>query len=241
MNSRRTLPICTALAVGVAVAAALEGTTRFTGPRWVPDWHQSPRQTPRPTPTLPQVSAHPQAPPTGGGGGLAEIVVWVVVAIAVVAIALLLWHRLRRLRARTAPTVRGIGGLTSASPDLAPAPEPEPDVPAVRRGVEYALQLLDEEREPADAVIRAWLGLQQTAEDSGIVRGPAETPTEFTSRIMRRALADYRAVTTLLNLYLRTRFGDHPVTAADVAQVREALRELAGSWDADAGSAARRG
>ena len=39
-----------------------------------------------------------------------------------------------------------------------------------------------EQRDPADAIVRAWLGLQETAEESGIVRHPAETPTEFTSR-----------------------------------------------------------
>ena len=49
------------------------------------------------------------------------------------------------------------------------------------------------------------------------MRRPAETPTEFTSRILGRAFADDRAIRTLLRLYLRTRFGDHPVTADDVA------------------------
>ena len=90
--------------------------------------------------------------------------------------------------------------------------------------------MLDEQREPADAIVRAWLGLQQAAEDSGIVRGVAETPTEFTTRIIGRAVTDDRAIRTLLRLYLRTRFGDHPVTGDDVALVRTALRELVRTW-----------
>jgi hypothetical protein len=39
------------------------------------------------------------------------------------------------------------------------------------------------------------------------------------------------AIATLLRLYLRTRFGDHPVTDADVTLVRQALRELVRTWD----------
>ena len=107
-------------------------------------------------------------------------------------------------------------------------PEPEAEPEKLLTGIELALSALDEQREPADAVVRAWLGLQETAEESGIVRRASETPTEFTSRILSRAFADDRAVRTLLRLYLRARFGDHPVTADDVAAVRDALAATAG-------------
>jgi hypothetical protein len=110
--------------------------------------------------------------------------------------------------------------------------QPEPDPPALRTGIELALQVLDEQRDPTDAIVRAWLGLQEAAEESGIVRQPAETPTEFTSRIVNRASADDRAVRTLLRLYLRTRFGDHPVTSDDVTVARVALQELVRTWPA---------
>jgi hypothetical protein len=103
-------------------------------------------------------------------------------------------------------------------------------------GIELALQALDDEREPADAVVRAWLGLQQTAEESGIVRGASETPTEFASRVLTRAFADAQPLRTLLRLYLRTRFGDHPVTAGDVTAVRAALERLLASWRATDGA-----
>lgn len=110
--------------------------------------------------------------------------------------------------------------------------EPEAKPEKLLTGIGLALQALDEQREPADAVVRAWLGLQETAEESGIVRRPSETPTEFTSRILSRAFADDRALRTLLRLYLRTRFGDHPVTAEDVAAVRAALQQLLSTWPA---------
>src|SRR5690606_9623932 len=105
----------------------------------------------------------------------------------------------------------------------APADEPQPDVATIQRGGERALASLDRHDQPHDAVISAWLGLQETAEESGITRAAAETPTEFTARIISRALADDRAVTALLRLYLRTRFGDHPITRADVDDARAAL------------------
>jgi len=54
------------------------------------------------------------------------------------------------------------------STSVSPAPvaaEPEADEPALRTGVALALDVLDEQREPADAIVRAWLGL------AGVRRG----------------------------------------------------------------------
>ncbi|MBO0729426.1 MAG: DUF4129 domain-containing protein, partial [Acidimicrobiaceae bacterium] len=84
----------------------------------------------------------------------------------------------------------------------------------------------------------AWLGLEETAEESGLVRRPAETPTEFTSRILSKAFADDQALRTLLRLYLRTRFGNHPATSDDVAAVRRALQELVRTWRTADGTSA---
>ena len=50
--------------------------------------------------------------------------------------------------------------------------EPEAKPEKLLTGIGLALQALDEQREPADAIVRAWLGLQETAEESGIVRLP---------------------------------------------------------------------
>ena len=185
------------------------------------------------------VSATPTFSPEAGPAATARspsdgydtwwrILLWVALGVVVVVAALLLWRWLAGRPLRSISGLRG-AGAPNVPPD--PIPEPEPDVPELRSGVEEALRLLDTVREPSDAVMRAWLGLQRTAEDSGILRRAAETPTEFTSRIMSRVSADDRAIRTLLTLYLRTRFGEHPVTAADVARVRAALEGLARSWD----------
>jgi hypothetical protein len=225
------------LAVLVVAAAGITGTTHFAGPRWLPHWKLSQHvQAPRKLRTVAPTFPPPTSAPNGSGRFvLGTVVLWIVVAIAVVGIAVLLWRWWARR-----PSLAAIGRhsvAVAATSEVLTEPESEPDMPALRTGIGLALQVLDEQRDPADAIVRAWLGLQETAEESGIVRQPAETPTEFTSRILSRAFADDRAIRTLLRLYLRTRFGDHPVTTEDVAAVRAALQELVRTWPTPASPA----
>jgi hypothetical protein len=241
MRSHRALLSSVLLALLVVAAAGIAGTTNFGGPRWVPDWRISPpAQAPHKLPA-PSLGRLPRMSAVGKAGTFPLwIVLWVIVAIAAVGVAMLLW---RWWAGRPSPAATDPDSLVASEMSEIPIqPEPEPDTPVLRTGIELALQVLDEQREPADAIVRAWLGLQETAAESGIVRRPAETPTEFTSRILSRAFADDRAVRTLLRLYLRTRFGDHPVTTDDVAAVRAALQELVRTWPAPelpAGAGAR--
>ncbi len=241
MRSHRALLSSVLLALLVVAAAGIAGTSNFGGPRWVPNWNlpghtQAPAKLP--APSLGRLS---RMPPLGKAGTFPVwIVLWVMVAIAAVGVAMLVWRWWAGRPSRAATGQNS--DVAAATSEIPIEPEPEPDTPALRTGIELALQLLDEQREPADAIVRAWLGLQETAAESGIVRRPAETPTEFTSRILGRALADDRAIRTLLHLYLRTRFGDHPVTTDDVAAVRAALQELVRTWPAPelpAGAGAR--
>jgi flagellar basal body-associated protein FliL len=230
-RSHRALLWSVLLALLVVVAAGTAGTTRFAGPRWVPDWKLPTHTQPPPRFRAPSLARLPRMSRLGHAGTFPLwIVLWVAVAVVVVGIAVLLWRLWagRPSRAETGPKE----ALETAMSEIPIEPEPEPDTPALRTGIELALQVLDEQREPADAIVRAWLGLQETAAESGIVRRAAETPTEFTTRILSRAFADDRAVRTLLRLYLRTRFGDHPVTTDDVASVRAALQELVRTWPA---------
>jgi hypothetical protein len=233
MRRRATVAVCAGLGLLVVAAAALEGVPAFTGPRWVPDLNPPARTAP-PLPANggPQASA-PALPAQAAGPGfpLGTILLAVLIAAAVVIIVLLVRRWLRNRRSRPQLGLRDVGLLTADNPVLRAIPDAEPEPEPLRRGIEQALRELDEQREPADAVMRAWLGLQQTAEESGITRRMAETPTEFTTRIMAGVFTDDRAIQTLLKLYLRTRFGDHPVTATDVERAREALEGLASTWN----------
>jgi Domain of unknown function (DUF4129) len=220
------------LAVLVVAAAGISGTIHFAGPRWLPDWKFAPgiqrshtKTTAGPTKLPPQTTkpAH-----SSSYFPLGAVLLWIVAAIAAFLVARLLWRLWTGRRSRSTPGQHSLAmGTTSVIPV-----QPEPDPPALRTGIELALEALDEQRDPTDAVVRAWLGMQDAAEESGIARKPTETPTEFTSRIMSQSLADDRAVRTLLRLYLRTRFSDHPVTSDDVAVVRAALQELIRTWPA---------
>jgi hypothetical protein len=240
MKSHRALTGSVLLSVLVVAAAGIAGKTHFAGPRWLPDWKFSQQtHTHRTMPSVsstipPPRSSHPNST---GSFSLGSVVLWIFVAIAVISIALVIWRWWARRASRPAFGWHSVE--VAAAPVVAAElePEPEPDMPALRPGISFALQVLDEQRDPADAIVRAWLGLQETAEESGIVRQPAETPTEFTTRILSRSFADDRAIRTLLRLYLRTRFGDHPVTTDDVAAVRSALEELLRTWPAPASTA----
>lgn len=230
MGAGRVLPLAALLGVIVVLTAGLGGPAHFSGARWYPHLGGGSHATALPKRRVGEI---PPATTVGRRGhGSVSLPTWVVVvAIVVVVIAIvafLLWLWSRR-RAPAAPRLHPAGVQVAGQP--VPA-EPEPEPETLLTGIELALQVLDEGREPGDAIVRAWVGLQETAAESGIVRRPAEGPTEFTARIMAGAFADDRALRTLLRLYLRTRFGDHPVTAADVAAVRDALAQLVSSWRA---------
>jgi hypothetical protein len=222
------------LVVLVILAAGIGGTSAFTGARWVPNLGGSDSGA-RPTrTTLIPTSTAPRRPRVNVKSAAIPAWLWIIVIVLVaLALSALFW---RWWSGRRLPAAAGLRGTSvQATHVLQSEPEPEPE--KLLTGIELALHALDDERrEPADAVVRAWLGLQETAEESGIVRFASETPTEFTTRILSAAFADDRALRTLLRLYLRTRFGDHPVTADDVAEVRGALRQLLSSWPAAAGA-----
>ncbi len=219
--ARRSLLLCAALAVVIVAVAGIAGPSRFSGPRWLTSVH------------LPTGHGHArgaagpaQAP---SDGAFPVWPAWIALALLAIAGLWLLYRHWPGLPLRRSVAAPSLTRDRIDTPAVQPAPPPTPE-PVVRSGIEAALAALEEPREPADAVVRAWLGLQETAEASGIRRAPAETPTEFTARVHQRALTDDRAVRTLLRLYLRARFGDHPVSAADVASVRAALDELVAAW-----------
>lgn len=228
----RALIACGVLGLVVLVGVALQGPARFTGIRWIPQFTM-PKMTPPPGMRRPADSSLPRPPAEAAHGDGVNLtpLLWIALGVAIIIGVLLLMRWLARRPPRDAPVL--LDAAVSEPVTVAEEePEPEPDAPTMRRGFAHALAILDEEREPHDAIVKAWLGLQEAAEESGIQRREAETPTEFTLRIIGRVPADRPAITTLLNSYLRVRFGEHPATDADVATAREAFRSLASAWQA---------
>lgn len=233
---RRGMLLGSAVLLAVAVVAiALQGAPVFSGPRFV-----LPAAVP-PSAPAPSIRSGGSPAPVEAPHEVRLDLSWLLIAVIVLAVLAglaLLWRWLRRRIRLPLPALPGDLGGTAE--DAGPAPEPEPEPETVRRGLTRALEVLDEHREPRDAIERAWLGLEEAADDSGVHRLPAETPGEFTARILGRVAADREAGRSLLNLYLRVRFGDAPVTEADVAAARSSLEALRASWhEAGAGRPSR--
>jgi hypothetical protein len=224
---------CAVAALLVVLAAAAEGLTTPSGR--TPSLPGAPLPTPTPTrpPTALQPGAGGQGPdlPAWLGGAVLAVVVALVLA-GVALLAVRLWQR-RTSRAEA------LDPLDDATPDAGAALA----APAVRRGIARSLEVLESPRDLDDAVVRAWLGLEEAAADAGVARTAAETPTEFTARLLGRVPADREAVEVLRALYSRARFGARtaapPASSSassstqdddDAERARAALRALARSW-----------
>ena len=84
-----------------------------------------------------------------------------------------------------------------------------------------------EHRQARDAVVAAWLALEQAAARGGTRRDPAQTPTEFTVALLRRHAADEAATAELLALYHRARFGSAPLPEDAAPRAAAALETIA--------------
>ena len=216
------------LCVLVAIGAALQGRSTFTGPRWVPgDPTPAPpvEQTANPQSTVPAtVAPHASITPS-------VLIGWVplVIILSLLVLAVLL------LLLRFFFSNRSIASRRTLSVDAALSDSPvevitDADLPTLHRGLVRAADLLETDREPRDAIVKAWIGLQEAAEDSGISRRASETPTEFTSRVFESVAADRNAASALLKVYLRVRFSRKPATESDVVVARHAIQRLRDTW-----------
>ncbi|MFE4952000.1 DUF4129 domain-containing protein [Leifsonia sp. NPDC056665] len=218
------------------LALAFQGAPVFTGLRFTPpaaDLQPHPGEQQKATGT-----PAPQDVPHETRIDLTWVTYAVIALIVVVLLALLYRYLRRRLRSEYPGLDRDVDGSTEGS--VAPEPPAQPRPERVRRGLDRALDLLGEGREPRDAIERAWLGLEEGAADSGVHRLPAETPGEFVRRVLARVASDRDAAGDLLDLYLRARFSDAPVTATDVEAARAAIEALRASWGTAAAGGALR-
>ncbi len=187
----------------------------------------------RPVTPAPQPVATGTPPPLvdHGPSNLVTTVLWALLVLAVLVLAFWVWRVLPRR-----PPRAQVAGETGAHVLGRPV---EPSAPAVREGVGTAQHLLDTVADPTDAVLAAWVALEEAAARSGVPRRPADTPTEFTARVLTATEADAAAVTSLLGLYHRARFSTAGVEPAAVVEARRCLDVLAGSWSRFSATAAR--
>lgn len=187
-----------------------------------------PTLPPRPTPS-------PGSDEAGGGsGGLLGLdgrwLLALLAVLAAVGAGVVLRRLWLRFRATAAPPeaaqVHGAGAMAAG--------DAEPELPPLLAAAQAALSALSVRGASADAVVAAWLAVEEGAARSGVQRRRAQTATEFTVAVLRRTSADPNAIATLRGLYLRARFSEQPATEADIAEAASCVRTLAAGW-AEAG------
>lgn len=190
------------------------------------------RQEARPLP-LPGAQTGPTGlptppPPPGEGADRVLLIIGAVLALIVLGVLVILsiWLVRRLISAwRNRPLRKQQGAELDVDVQGADAPgESEPDAPAVRRGIAAARTAVHAHADATDAIVAAWLGMEEAAADSGIGRALSETQVEFTLRMLLRRPGIEQPARDLLRLYEGVRFG------GDVASERErtaAARALA--------------
>ncbi|MGI8457883.1 MAG: DUF4129 domain-containing protein [Propionibacteriaceae bacterium] len=220
------------VAGGVAVLAILAAAVR---PPWEFGGHglfgvpPGPAATGPPPPvSTPGVYQEPVAALSLSWGWLP----WTLLGIGVALLALLVWWLLRFREARP----------RTVDPEPVPveqtAVETQPDLPTLRRGAVAADERLLAIGDPTDAIVAAWLALEEAAAASGVTRPPASTPTEFTTAVLGQTGAPVEPVQTLLHLYLHARFAAVGATTEDLQQARACVRSMVEHWSAYADDSA---
>ncbi|WCD91895.1 DUF4129 domain-containing protein [Microbacterium sp. nov. GSS16] len=211
----------------VIAATALAGRPVVTG--GILDF--APRQAPTAPQTLTAAPSPPPPEPSEPNPVIIIIGIALLVFVAVVVIIVLvrliraliaaLRHRMRAL-----PDPAG----TEVEAAIEPAHQETVDAPTVLRGIAAALSAVTKRRDPGDAIVAAWLGLEETASDAGAGRGRAETPAEFTLRILLTRPGIDEPAQRLLNLYEQVRFGGHQPTEAMRDDAARTLAEIERGW-----------
>ncbi|MFC7878438.1 DUF4129 domain-containing protein [Isoptericola sp. NPDC057391] len=219
-----------ALALLVVLGAATATPWQLRVPRFaVPDPPASdPVQPQRPDEIVPA----DQPPPSD------DVVTWIVVALSVAGaalVAVLLWLLARRV-VRALATPEDDDGDDLAPGHATTAPAADLPLPELQDAVATALTRIDGAATPHDAVVAAWVALEDAAARHGTRRDPAQTPTEFTTRLLTGNRDDGRTVPapdvdTLRRLYQQARFTDRPVHPDAVDAARTALAHIARALD----------
>ena len=107
-----------------------------------------------------------------------------------------------------------------------------PDAAArVGSDLRRSLADLESERDPRLAVQRAYARMEESLGEIELSRAPDETPTEFTTRVLRVLGASAAAASDLTGLFEIARFSEHPMDEDDrrraIASVRRVEAEVA--------------
>lgn len=224
------------VAIGVGVLLVLGLVVAAIRPPWQvhPIVINLPTPKPRPMPTMPQQTSKGTASirplPAHGAPPDLSWVKWVLLGVVIAAVLVVLAIIVMRLLA--------VRKMYDARPDdeIEVADAALPDLPTLQQGAARAEERLLAIGNPTDAIIAAWLALEEAADSSGVHRQPSQTPTEFTADVLGRTGVPAEPVQTLLGLYLRARFAAQPSSDQELATARRCIRDLATAWHDFAGA-----
>lgn len=210
----------------ILVATSLQGRPEINPPQL------SPGEPPPPPLPEAETSTEPPLPTEPPNAAVQDILGAVLLVVMGIAAALVLYGLVRLLRRLWQD--RPLRRQPTDAPETSRAGIAEPEeavaAPVVRRGVAGALRTIEHHPVPSDAIVAAWVGLEETAADAGLRRGVSETPGEFALRLMSMQSAAAAPATRLLELYERVRFGGLEAGETERALARAALQEIEEEW-----------
>lgn len=138
------------------------------------------------------------------------------------AAAVLVYVAFRLLRQVRVPRRGKAGDVVGGELDELEAAE------ELRRAAEDAEAALGARHQsPTNAIIAAWVTLEDAAAEVGDKRRSSQTPSEFTANLLHRHNADTESVQRLLHLYHEARFSTHPdLSPDDVDAAQAALTRI---------------
>ncbi len=223
------LALTTGLLLLVMAVARWQGVPDLNAPRVT---IAPPMESPEPTPSM---TEEPPQPPLNEqfvpDEQLTTIVTSILVIVMVIFGILLLRWLIRlaaqMIRHRRPPLRDGVEALPVA---LGAPASAEAIAEAVRTGIAGALLRIERGGAPSDAIIAAWVGLEESAAEAGLTRASSETPAEFTVRLIARRGTVADEAGTLLRLYERVRFGGYEAQEPDRVRAREVLQRIEAAW-----------
>ena len=227
----RTLPLAGVLAAVVGVTALLMVVAALQG---VPRFGDIALQRRPPASAPPTASQRPDMPggisiPDSPVLGTIVAVIEILFSLAMLFLLLWLFWRVLRVLWQRRPLSRqaggevGIGAVTTAGDEAV-------DAGTIRAAALDARQAIDAHRDPADAIVAAWVHLEEASARAGRARAPSETPAEFTMRILRRRPGLDAELGALLGLYESVRFGGREADEAQRATARRCLAAIEEGW-----------
>ena len=226
MRATTRLAVTCLLVTVVVLGAATATPWRLSTPQLsVPEISTPEQNTPTSSATPSPPPPPTQQPPTDNRW----LAVIAVIFLALLVATLLTFVARQLLALRRAHTRGQPDSLTGGT--TADSLGEDVDLPEIQDAVTRALAHLDGHARPRDAVVAAWVALEEAAERAGTRKDPAQTPTEFAGTVLAATPAPPAAVARLRTLYQRARFTDRPIDRPAVAQAREALADIARSLD----------